>query len=93
VRTDLTTAEDGQALVGAAIEAFGRVDVLVSDAGVGTAVPATRGTPEQFRSVIELNSTTCYWMAQATGRVMPVRGGYAMLGLPEDRQGTRACRT
>ena len=49
---------------------FGRVDVLVNNAGVGTAVPATRETPEQFRSVIDVNLNGCYWMAQACGRVM-----------------------
>ena len=70
VRTDVTSPVDCQALVNAAMEAFGRVDVLVNNAGVGTAVPATRETPEQFRSVIELNLNACYWMAQAAGRVM-----------------------
>jgi NAD(P)-dependent dehydrogenase (short-subunit alcohol dehydrogenase family) len=70
VRTDVTSPERCQALVDAAIEAFGRVDVLVNNAGVGTAVPATRETPEQFRSVIDLNLNGCYWMAQACGRVM-----------------------
>ena len=49
---------------------FGRVDVLVNNAGIGTAVPATRETPEQFRSVIDVNLNGCYWMAQACGRVM-----------------------
>ena len=49
---------------------FGRVDVLVNNAGVGTAVPATHETPEQFRSVIDVNLNGCYWMAQACGRVM-----------------------
>jgi NAD(P)-dependent dehydrogenase (short-subunit alcohol dehydrogenase family) len=49
---------------------FGRVDVLVNNAGVGTAVPATRESPEQFRSVIDVNLNGCYWMAQACGRVM-----------------------
>ena len=38
--------------------------------GVGTAVPATKETPEQFRSVIDVNLNGCYWMAQAAGRVM-----------------------
>ena len=30
---------------------FGRVDILVNNAGVGTAVPASRETPDHFRSV------------------------------------------
>jgi NAD(P)-dependent dehydrogenase (short-subunit alcohol dehydrogenase family) len=70
VRTDVTSPEECRALVDATVEAFGRVDVLVNNAGVGTAVPATRETPEQFRSVIELNLNGCYWMAQACARVM-----------------------
>jgi len=70
VRTDVTEPADCQALVAAAMAEFGRVDVLVNNAGVGTAVPATRETPEQFRSVVELNLNGCYWMAQACGRVM-----------------------
>jgi NAD(P)-dependent dehydrogenase (short-subunit alcohol dehydrogenase family) len=53
-----------------AMAEFGRVDVLVNNAGVGTAVPATRETPEQFRQVVDVNLNGCYWMAQACGRVM-----------------------
>jgi NAD(P)-dependent dehydrogenase (short-subunit alcohol dehydrogenase family) len=49
---------------------FGRVDILVNNAGIGTAVPATRETPEQFSNVIDVNLNGCYWMAQSCGRVM-----------------------
>jgi len=70
VRTDVTDPRDCQALVRAAMDEFGRVDILVNNAGVGTAVPATRETPEQFRSVVDLNLNGCYWMAQECGRVM-----------------------
>ena len=70
VGTDVSKPEDCQALVDATMEEFGRVDVLVNNAGVGTAYPATRETPEQFRSVIDVNLNGCYWMAQACGRVM-----------------------
>jgi NAD(P)-dependent dehydrogenase (short-subunit alcohol dehydrogenase family) len=66
----VTSPDDCQARVETTIEAFGRVDVLVNNAGVGTAVPATRETPEQFRSVVDTNLNGCYWMAQACGRVM-----------------------
>lgn len=70
VATDVAHPEQCQALVDAAMTEFGRVDVLVNNAGVGTAVPATRETPEQFRRVIDVNLNGCYWMAQACGRVM-----------------------
>jgi NAD(P)-dependent dehydrogenase (short-subunit alcohol dehydrogenase family) len=70
VATDVADPDQCQALVDAAMAEFGRVDVLVNNAGVGTAVPATRETPEQFRQVIDVNLNGCYWMAQACGRVM-----------------------
>jgi NAD(P)-dependent dehydrogenase (short-subunit alcohol dehydrogenase family) len=70
VATDVADPEQCQALVDATLAEFGRVDVLVNNAGVGTAVPATHETPEQFRSVIDVNLNGCYWMAQACGRVM-----------------------
>lgn len=70
VPTDVSRPDDCQALVDAAMAEFGRVDVLVNNAGIGTANPATRETPEQFRQVIDVNLNGCYWMAQACGRVM-----------------------
>jgi NAD(P)-dependent dehydrogenase (short-subunit alcohol dehydrogenase family) len=70
VATDVADPAQCQALVDAAMAEFGHVDVLVNNAGIGTAVPATRETPEQFREVIDINLNGCYWMAQACGRVM-----------------------
>lgn len=70
VRTDVTVPEECTSLIERAMQEFGRVDILVNNAGVGTAVPATRETPEQFRAVLDLNLNACYWMAQAAGRVM-----------------------
>jgi NAD(P)-dependent dehydrogenase (short-subunit alcohol dehydrogenase family) len=70
VETDVTQPEHCERLVAETMERFGRVDILVNNAGVGTAVPAIRETPEQFRNVIDLNLNGCYWMAQACGRVM-----------------------
>jgi NAD(P)-dependent dehydrogenase (short-subunit alcohol dehydrogenase family) len=70
VVTDVAKPEDCDRLVAETMERFGRVDILVNNAGVGTAVPATRETPEQFRDVIDVNLNGSYWMAQACGRVM-----------------------
>jgi NAD(P)-dependent dehydrogenase (short-subunit alcohol dehydrogenase family) len=70
VPTDVADPTSCGALVDAAIERFGRVDILVNNAGVGTAIPATRETPDEFRRVIDINLNGSYWMAQACGRVM-----------------------
>ena len=70
VATDVADPAQCQALVDTTVAELGRVDVLVNNAGVGTAAPATRETPDQFRQVIDVNLNGCYWMAQACGRVM-----------------------
>ena len=70
VATDVTRVEDCAALVERAVAELGRVDVRVNNAGLGSAVPASREAPEQFRAVIDVNLQGAYWMAQACGRVM-----------------------
>jgi len=70
VQTDVTSPEDCQNLVARGMEAFGRIDVLVNNAGLGTAVPATREDPDEFRQVVDVNLFGSYWMAQACVKVM-----------------------
>jgi NAD(P)-dependent dehydrogenase (short-subunit alcohol dehydrogenase family) len=79
VPTDIADPAQCQALVDRAMSDFGHVDVLVNNAGVGTAYPATRETPDQFRQVIDINLNGCYWTAQACGRVM--RPGSAIVNI------------
>src|SRR5690349_15912681 len=70
VQADVSNPEDCTRLVEQTVNELGGVHVLINNAGIGTAVPATRETPEQFREVIDVNLNGCYWMAQACGRVM-----------------------
>jgi NAD(P)-dependent dehydrogenase (short-subunit alcohol dehydrogenase family) len=49
---------------------FGPGHVLVNNAGVASAVPASRETPEQFLGVMDVNLNGAYWMAQAAAAVM-----------------------
>ncbi|HMC40019.1 MAG TPA: SDR family oxidoreductase, partial [Acidimicrobiales bacterium] len=92
VTTDVSVPADCQRLVDETLESFGRVDVLVNNAGVGTARPATRETPEEFRQVVDVNLNGAYWMAQACGRVMKPGSsivnigsilGFTTAGLPQ----------
>lgn len=70
VRTDIADPEQCTRMVESAMAEFGRVDVLVNNAGIGTAYPATRESPEQFRQVVDINLNGTYWAAQACARVM-----------------------
>jgi NAD(P)-dependent dehydrogenase (short-subunit alcohol dehydrogenase family) len=92
VATDVSKPEDCERFVQETVAALGRVDILVNNAGVGTAVPALKETPAQFRDVIDVNLNGCYWMAQAAAKVMAPGSsiinissvlGITTLGLPQ----------
>lgn len=70
VPTDIADPAQVQHMVEAAMAQFGKIDTLINNAGVGTAIPATREAPEQFRQVIDVNLSGAYWAAQACARVM-----------------------
>jgi NAD(P)-dependent dehydrogenase (short-subunit alcohol dehydrogenase family) len=80
VRADVSEPDDCTHVVEEAVRELGRVDVLVNNAGVGTAVPATRETPDEFRRVIDVNLLGSYWMAQACGRAMKEGGSIVNIG-------------
>lgn len=69
-RVDVSDHESCTAATDLIIDRFGGVDVLVNNAGVGTAAPATREDPAQFRRTVEVNLMGAYWMSQACGRSM-----------------------
>ena len=49
---DVSKPDDCTKLVEETVSQLGKADVLINNAGVGTAYPATRETPEQFDEVI-----------------------------------------
>jgi NAD(P)-dependent dehydrogenase (short-subunit alcohol dehydrogenase family) len=63
VPLDVSDPQSCRSFADAAVAEFGRIDILVNCAGLGTSYPASRETPEQFRSVIDVNLNGCYWMA------------------------------
>jgi NAD(P)-dependent dehydrogenase (short-subunit alcohol dehydrogenase family) len=70
VPADVSRPEDCTRVVEQAFARFGRVDVLVNNAGVGTAVPALKESVDEFERVVGINLTGTYLMAQAAARVM-----------------------
>jgi len=92
VELDVSFPENCTLAAQSTIDEFGRLDILVNNAGVGSAIPALRETPEQFRDVLDVNLFGAYWMAQAAARVMQSGGtviniasvlGITTAGLPQ----------
>jgi NAD(P)-dependent dehydrogenase (short-subunit alcohol dehydrogenase family) len=80
VAADVARPGDCSRVVEQTVEELGHVDVLVNNAGIGTAFPATREAPEDFRRVIDINLCGSYWMAQACGRAMKDGGSIINIG-------------
>jgi NAD(P)-dependent dehydrogenase (short-subunit alcohol dehydrogenase family) len=80
VPADVANPDDCTRVVEETVAQLGKVDVLVNNAGIGTAVPATREAPDEFRRVIDINLNGSYWMAQACGRAMKDGGSIVNIG-------------
>jgi NAD(P)-dependent dehydrogenase (short-subunit alcohol dehydrogenase family) len=80
IQADVSDPEDCQRVVDTTVQELGKLDVLVNNAGIGTAVPATREQPDEFRKVIDINLNGSYWMAQAAARAMKDGGSIVNIG-------------
>jgi len=75
VGADVSDPTDVGALFDAAIDRFGRVDVLVNNAGVPMNAPFLDFPLDAWRSTIETNLTGPFLCAQAAARIMQKQGG------------------
>ena len=70
VQTDVADPDSCSAMVAAAVGAFGRVDVLVNNAGISWGAPVEAMRLEDWGKVVETNLTGTFLCSQAAGRVM-----------------------
>ncbi len=71
VPTDVARPESVQALFSAALDRFGRVDLLFNNAGVGNPPgPFEDWTPEQWRAVVDINLNGMFYCLQQAFRTM-----------------------
>lgn len=72
VAADVSDSKDAQRLVDKAVERFGRIDVLVNNAGVlGPRVAIEEFPEDEWRKVIDANLTGPYLVAKAAIPYMP----------------------
>jgi len=78
VRMDVRRTDTSRAAVEAVVEKFGRLDVLVNNAGLGPANPAEAVTEADFDLTMDVNVRGLFFASQAAGRVM-IRRGYGRI--------------
>jgi NAD(P)-dependent dehydrogenase (short-subunit alcohol dehydrogenase family) len=74
VRCDVTVDSDVEALIAAAVETPGGLDVLVNAAGIAPPEDEPIESPELFRRVLAVNTAGLYTCARAAATVMLERG-------------------
>ncbi|HEX9960438.1 MAG TPA: SDR family NAD(P)-dependent oxidoreductase, partial [Pyrinomonadaceae bacterium] len=67
---DVSKPEEIQAVVDETVEKFGRIDVLINNAGISWGAMPEDMPLNQWQKVIDVNLTGCFLFAQAVGREM-----------------------
>jgi glucose 1-dehydrogenase len=75
VEADVSKVADLERLVAAAVTAFGRVDVMVNNAGIETRTSVLDTTEAQYDRVLEINLKSAFFGTQLAARQMIVQGG------------------
>ena len=91
IRCDVTSEDDTKAMVAHALEAFGRIDILVNSAG-GTGpieTPCHEYPADEFRSILDLNVVGTFlpckavipaMIANGSGRIVNIAGTSGLRG-------------
>ena len=81
IQADVSRAEDAERLVSEAVKAFGRVDVLVNNAGITRDNLLIRMKESDWDEVMNVNLKGAFLMSKAVGKLMLKQRSGAMVNL------------
>jgi gluconate 5-dehydrogenase len=78
---DVSHKEETEAMSSAALDAFGRIDILINSAGINIRGPIDELTPEDFTKVMQVNVTGTWLCCRAVTPYMKKKGSGKIINL------------
>jgi glucose 1-dehydrogenase len=75
VRADVSKVDELRTLVDAAVTSFGRLDIMVNNAGIETRTSVLDTTEEQYGRVLDINLKSAFFGTQLAAQQMIKQGG------------------
>ena len=75
VKADVSKVAELQSLIDAAVKTFGRLDIMVNNAGVETRTSVLDTTEEQYEKVLSINLKSAFFGTQLAAKQMIKQGG------------------
>lgn len=79
IRCDITDTDAVDALVDKVLEKFGRIDIVINNAGTGAVAPAEDITDDQFSSEINIDLFGTFRVARAAAKKAMIPAGYGRI--------------
>ncbi len=75
VKADVSKIDDLRTLVNTAVSTFGRLDIMVNNAGIETRTSVLDTTEEQYQKVLDINLKSAFFGTQLAATQMIAQGG------------------